>query len=451
MTNGKVILDVIGGPLTGRRFEYREHDTFLFGRSPDCHGRLSAEDTTASRHHFILEVSPPSARVRDLGSLNGTYINQVKHGGRARGTRPEQARAQHRGVDLKDGDVVRVGDSVFRVTIEGVKEPPRCRDCRKDVSVEVAAASDDYVCAACRAKANGAAAAFLRRFPPARAKTPEPAEPPAVPGYELGPKLGQGGMGAVYSARRSSDGAEVAVKLMLPRMAVDPRSKDIFRREIDVTLNLRHPNCVELIEHGAVGNVFYFVLELCRGGSLESHLRQAGGKLPAAEACGITRQALEGLAYAHEQGFVHRDLKPANILLAGTDAKRIAKVSDFGLAKSFDQAGLSGLTVTGATAGTYAFMPREQLTNFKMTKPVSDVWSMGATLYYMLTGRCPRDFPRGRDPIEIILREPIVPVRTREPAIAQQLAAVVDAALADPVQKRFQSAREFTAALAEAL
>src|SRR5437870_5938218 len=116
----RVTLKVTAGPLAGRVFSYDRHDTFLFGRSPDCHAELSADDTTASRHHFLLEVNPPEARLRDLGSLNGTHVNGVKHGGRGRQESPEEAAQRKRPeVDLRDGDRIRVGATVFDVAVEG--------------------------------------------------------------------------------------------------------------------------------------------------------------------------------------------------------------------------------------------------------------------------------------------------------------------------------------------
>jgi serine/threonine protein kinase len=161
----------------------------------------------------------------------------------------------------------------------------------------------------------------------------------------------------------------------------------------------------------------------------------------------IAVEALEGLAAAHEAGFVHRDLKPDNVLLGENGAARLA---DFGLAKSFQQAGLSGMTATGVVGGTFPFMAREQLTSYREARPTTDVWSMAATLYFLLTGQYARDFG-DQDPIAVILRGGVVPLRQRDAAVPADLAAVIDRALDDEPARRFPTAREFGAALAGVL
>jgi len=162
-------------------------------------------------------------------------------------------------------------------------------------------------------------------------------------------------------------------------------------------------------------------------------------------------QSLEGLAYAHRHNIVHRDLKPHNLLLAGSDGRWTAKIGDLGMAKNFEKAGLSGRTLTGAYAGTPQFMPREQVINFKYVKPVSDVWSLGATFYGMLTGQTPHDFPRGLDPIEVVLGGKIIPIRQRDASLPKKLAEVIDRSLMVKPQERFQDASEFRRALEPAL
>lgn len=490
---GKVTLMVTKGPIAGQAFAFEEHDTFIFGRAADCHARLSDKDTTASRHHFILEVNPPDVRVRDLGSLNGTLVNQTKYGGRTKGETPEQAaKRKFPEVDLKNGDVIEVGETVFTVAIEVPAQcnpcgrvipaeekdafdlgngsfvcshcreaaeagsdtvpmtppPVVCQSCGKGVSEEIGQGRrGDYICQACQAKASADPAIALLKSLMKEGKGPVIAE---IPGYELGKMLGRGGMGAVYLARRKEDGATVAIKVMLSKVAVDEGARRVFQREIEVTRSLRHPHCVHLLDHGCAGGAFYFVMENCLGGSVDDLTHRRGGKLPLKQAGAIMLQALEGLAYAHKQGFVHRDLKPANILLADKEGA-VAKVSDFGLAKSFEKAGFSGMTATGSAAGTYAFMAREQVVNYKYVKPVTDVWSMGASLYCMLTGKGPRDFLRGQDPVEVILRGEIIPVCKRDPSIPAKVAQVIDRAIADRANDRYPTAVEFRDALAKVL
>ena len=200
-------------------------------------------------------------------------------------------------------------------------------------------------------------------------------------------------MGAVYLARRSEQADPVALKVMLPALVLDEAAQEIFLREIEITRSLRHPNIVGLLDFGKHEGRFYFALEYCARGSAEA-LRRArgGGRLSLPLVLRIASETLEGLAAAHDAGFVHRDLKPDNVLLAEDGTARIA---DFGLAKSFQQSGLSGMTATGAIAGTYFFMPREQLTSFRTVRPVSDVWSMAATLYHLLTGKLRARLPAG--------------------------------------------------------
>ena len=144
---------------------------------------------------------------------------------------------------------------------------------------------------------------------------------------------------------------------------------------------------------------------------------------------------------------MHRDLKPQNILLS----RGAVRLSDFGLAKSFQQAGLSGMSMTGGYAGTPVFMPREQITNFKYVKPVSDVWSMGATIYNLLTAAFPYPFSKDRDPIDVILNDDIVPTGQRDKTLPKNLCAVLGKALEKKARDRYQTAAEMLAAMTKAM
>ncbi|HYG82480.1 MAG TPA: FHA domain-containing protein, partial [Pyrinomonadaceae bacterium] len=151
---GRVTLKVTAGPIQGETYAFDEHDTFIFGRGEDCHARLPADDKTASRHHFLLEINPPDVRLRDLGSLNGTYVNGVKHGGRPESLSAEEARdLSYPEVDLQDGDTIKVGDTVFDVRVEA---PAACGECGIDIPYnfkKLCQWSDGlFVCGECREK-----------------------------------------------------------------------------------------------------------------------------------------------------------------------------------------------------------------------------------------------------------------------------------------------------------
>jgi serine/threonine protein kinase len=192
-------------------------------------------------------------------------------------------------------------------------------------------------------------------------------------------------------------------------------------------------------------------------------MKQRGGTLSIDEAGSIILQALAGLEYAHNveldkvklrdgsygrgRGLVHRDIKPSNLFISGTDASRQIKVGDYGLAKAFDNAGLSGQTRTGTIKGTPVFMPRQQVVNFKYAKPEVDVWAMAASLYCMLTGFVPRDFRRGKDPWLTVLQTNAVPIRQRMASVPQKLADVIDQALIDQPTIQIKTAAELKKAL----
>ncbi len=325
-----------------------------------------------------------------------------------------------------------------------------CSKCGKDVTAEFGQKhGGEYVCAECRAKAaKDPWRALQGSLEKARFKrNGDPA--PEIEGYEVVRQLGIGGYGAVYLARRKKDGLLVAVKVMLARVAVQESARKAFLHEMGVLKSLRHPNIISLLEHGAIGSAFYFIMEYCDAGDVADLVVRRGGRVPLPEATRIILQALDGLAYAHAKGIVHRDLKPGNLLLAGSRANRVVKVSDFGLAKNFEQAGLSGMTLTGHFAGTPLFMPREQVLNYKRVKPVSDVWSIAATFYFMLTAAPPRESPKGIDPLAAVLGGNVLPIQERNQGIPKPMARVIDRALAVDQKKRFQDAGEFRDALAK--
>ncbi|MBW0017068.1 MAG: protein kinase [Mycobacterium sp.] len=458
-----VTLSIVEGPGTGARYRYDERATAILGRADDCNPRIDPEpgaNQLVSRHHCLFDINPPDIRVRDFGSLNGTYVNGEEIGRRQPGQTPEEgARLMFRERDLVDGDRITLGYTVIQVgvavppapTLPGTVLPRACSACGGSLTGDSQGTLGEAVCARCQSDRGRAIDALLGQLAPTTDALPE------ISGYELVKKLGDGGQGVVYLARSQSSGEVVAVKMLLAKVAVKERSRAMFEREIVNIKSLNHPYVVGFRESGRVGAAWFFTTEYCAGGSMED-LLQRDGLLRPDRAVPLVVQALEGLAYAHTAplpngsfGLVHRDIKPGNILLARHGPDLVAKVADFGLSKAFDRAGLSGMTLTGSVAGTMQFMARPQLIDYKHAQPDVDVWSMAASLYFMLTGHYPRTFPKREDPIRVVLDSNAVPIRERDSTIPRRLAAVIDEALIDRPQITVASAAQLAGALREAL
>jgi pSer/pThr/pTyr-binding forkhead associated (FHA) protein len=448
----KLILTINAGPQAGKTFVFEEHNTLLLGRADDCQICLPV-DQQVSRHHFLLEVNPPDARLRDLGSRNGTYINRQKYGGRDRRETPEEGAKRHYPqVDLSDGDEITVGQTSLLVHVEATLEPatPALGPEDDKAPSNRARAPESISSEGDAGRTRVEHEASERLLAGLKDGSPQELRNSALSDYAIVTLLGEGGMGAVYLAKHKQTGEPVAVKVMRSKVRVSEQARKQFLREIEATRTLQHPHLVHFLGSGYEGSIFYFLLEYCAGGSMADLMKRWGGRLSLTEAMPLLLQTLIGLAFVHEQGFVHRDLKPHNILLTGQEGQWITKLSDLGLAKSFEQAGFSGMTATGSFAGSFPFMPREQVINFKRVQPTSDVWAMGATCYLLLTGTYPREQRPGQDPLLAILQEESVPIRQRNPHIPAGVAEVIDRSLATKEGERYQHAGEMYKALLRA-
>ncbi len=264
-------------------------------------------------------------------------------------------------------------------------------------------------------------------------------------GFRVERVLGEGGMGVVYLARDERARRLVAVKVLSIDSRMSPGRVERFRREAEMLARVRHPNVVQLYEVGE-RPAPYLVMEYVEGGTLAGRLAQ--GPLEPAEAAVCLEALARGAHAAHEQGVVHRDLKPANVLLFSGDspnraADTIPKITDFGLARALDG---EQQTRTGAILGTPAYMAPEQAAGREPT-PAADVYSLGAVLYEMLTGRPPF---RGATPLETLEQartlEPVSP-RTLRPGVPRDLAVICLKCLEKEPARRYASA----AALADDL
>jgi serine/threonine-protein kinase len=401
----KVSFGVIAGPHAGKQFSFDGRDSFLVGRSKDAHFQLPQDDPYFSRRHFVIELQPPRCRLLDLKSRNGVFVNREKV----------------TVAELCDGDQIAAGATVFQVRIE---QPP----------------PDDVDTALLPA---GAESTPTERWQP----TPTADLVKEVGGYRIVRQIGRGGMGNVYLGERIVDRLCVAIKQI--HHAAPAKAVDQFLREVKILGELRHPNIVKFIEAARVEDVPFLVMEYVEGVDAQSLVRSRGS-LPVRSAVRICLQVASGLDHAHQAGIVHRDVKPSNILIGGPKSGRIAKIADFGLARAYEASQLSGLTLNGEIGGTPAFMPPEQITHYRDVTPVADQYSLGATLYYLLTDTYIHDFPEGSQAanrLVTIMTEPPVPIRERRADLPAELAAVIERSLEKDPGGRYPTLIEFQRAL----
>ncbi len=261
-------------------------------------------------------------------------------------------------------------------------------------------------------------------------------QPPRVLGdFELLEEVGRGGMGIVYRARQQSLGREVAVKLILQGAQASELDKARFQAEVAAAARLEHPNIVSIYEVGEVDGWQFFGMKLIEGQTLAKRI--AEGPVADREAVRLVLDIARAIEYAHQRGVIHRDLKPANILV---DQDGVPHVTDFGLAKHMT-AGSSSLTQTGAILGTPAYMAPEQAAgNRGKVGPLSDVYSLGAILYSLITGRAPFQGASPVDTLFMVLEQDPLPPRLLIPRVNRDLEMIVMKCLQKPGELRYASA-----------
>jgi serine/threonine-protein kinase len=402
-----ITLTVLAGPGKGRTFTFDGHDTFVVGRSPDAHFVLPDRDPFISRNHFIVETNPPLCRLVDLDSHNGTLVN---------GTRVRVA-------DLRDRDLIQLGNTVLGVALS-------------EAAVgEAEVASVTATAQLCEGEEAGQAAA-----------TPTSGLPD-VPGYTVLRELGRGSMGIIYLAQTAADTSLVALKTIMPAVRPKPSALGRFLREARILKQLDHPNIVCCQDAGEANGLLYLAMEYIDGIDGAQILRREG-PLSVERAVRLGGEMLEGLAHAHARGVVHRDVKPANLMVTTVNGQEVVKLTDFGLARVYQESSLSGLTLVGGVGGTPPFLAPEQILAFRETKPCSDQYAAAATLYNLLCGQ--HIHPVSGTPQEMfkrILQEEPTPLWTRRADLPPRLVEVIHRALARRPEDRYADVTAFWQAL----
>src|SRR3954447_3172257 len=249
-------------------------------------------------------------------------------------------------------------------------------------------------------------------------------------------------MATVFLAKDLRHGRQVAIKTLRAELAASIGA-DRFLREIQLAANLQHPNILTLYDSGDAGGVLYYVMPFVEGESLRGRLNREQ-QLPLFDAVRITREAAEGLAYAHEHGVVHRDIKPENILLQNNHAL----VADFGIARALDAAG-EKLTQTGMAVGTPHYMSPEQALGSDHADGRSDIYSLGCVLYELLAGQPPFDGPNSRAIMARHSMEQIPSLQIVRQSVPDELEDAVFQSLEKTPADRFQTMSEFADVLAD--
>src|ERR1043165_350689 len=285
-----------------------------------------------------------------------------------------------------------------------------------------------------------------RLFPSSRRALPrgadrvfgEQASLPYIPGYELDGVIGRGGMGVVYKARHLKLDRDVAIKMLRTGDHSSARELSGLVREGGVRAVRKHPHIVQVHDVGELDGLPYFTMEFVEGGTLSQKL--FGEPQAAMKSAEWVSALAHPVHAAHDRGIVHRDIKPGNVLVS---ADGTLKITDFGLARRHAGNGETVLTIAAARVGTPSYMPPEQaLGTLAAFEPTTDVYSLGAILYEMLTGRPPfRGESLAETEHQVITDEPVPPSRLN-PKTPRDLQTICLKCLQKPPERRYPSARE---------
>jgi len=264
--------------------------------------------------------------------------------------------------------------------------------------------------------------------------------------YIIEKQLGEGGMGIVYYARHNRIEREVAIKVLHANLFTNEKIRNRFKNEANALIKLNHPNIVKIFDYVEHDNFACLIMENIQGTTLDEYIARVTGPLPSAKATAAIVPVLDAVQYAHDSNIYHRDIKPGNIMIS-KDGNTV-RIMDFGIAKLTDSADFKA-THANAQLGTPFYMSPEQVKGMPYTR-LSDIYSLGVTLFEMVTGKCPYQEITNLFVLQSkIVNEPLPSTNSYYPHVSQRIQNAIAIATHKIPEQRFQSCQEFKKFLLE--
>jgi len=481
----RVRLRVIAGPHEGLYWTFDADADLTIGRQAPAHLKLPLE-TAMSRQHMQLRLQDEVAELTDQDSSNGTLVNGIRMasaslsdgdwfgvgqtkiayevisrlnvaGKRSDANADDQAQnsnglevkavepsmfsdfsqlqaetqAARENAETPDGDSILVTRALEPAHQQGHLPPVSESEATPRVSRGTGLSKGTG-----RAKSNATSAEREHHGETGNNDTPQ--FPKHIGPYDLVELIGRGGMATVHLARHRRTGEEFAVKLIRSDTPISQKQMQLFIREASVLTRLEHPSIVRAIEFGIEEAVPYLVMEYIQTIDLMQLLREQPPQQRVKIATWTVSRLLQAIHYFHQQGIVHRDIKPGNVLAYREGRHLRIKLADFGLAKCYEDAGLSALTSERSLRGTIAYMAPEQFDNARDAGPAVDLFACGACLYRMLTGSLPNIAIKPTETLESLESCDEISVELKE---------IISRAIQPDPSQRYPSAETFAKAI----